>query len=51
MDASMNVDIAAVKSKFVAKAPANSVWVDLIGKAVDTCWADAKGNIYELYFY
>jgi hypothetical protein len=45
MNASNNVDIAAVKANFVAKAPANSVWVELIGKAVDTCWADAKGNI------
>jgi len=44
LDSSNNVDIAAVKSKFVAKAPANSVWVDLIGTAVDSCWADAKST-------
>jgi hypothetical protein len=44
LDATNNVDIAAVKSKFAAKAPANSAWVDVINAAVDSCWTDVQSK-------
>jgi hypothetical protein len=34
-----------VKTKFAAKAAANSAWVEVINAAVDSCWTDVQSKI------